>query len=80
MIQYKKKEATRIDEENSRMIDRIMNANAVIPPLKLMETDYSKHLQIKKNIQKSQPIPLEQIIKKKQKQLEEIESQLLPPI
>jgi len=28
---YKKREATRIDEENQRMIERIMNANSTMP-------------------------------------------------
>jgi len=34
------------------MIDRIMNAGAVMP-LKKMEEEYKQHLKIKKNIQKS---------------------------
>lgn len=39
---FKKKEAYRIDEENKRMIDRIMNANASIATKKY-ENDFKKH-------------------------------------
>lgn len=36
---FKKKEAYRIDEENKKMIDRIMNANAIISTKKY-ENDF----------------------------------------
>jgi hypothetical protein len=36
---YKKKEALRIDEENQKMIERIMNANSSLPNKKL-EVDF----------------------------------------
>ena len=36
---YKKKEALRIDEENQKMIERIMNAGSSVPRKKL-EDDY----------------------------------------
>lgn len=59
------------------MIDRILNANVSIP-LKKLEDDYMKHLQIKKNIQKSQFFPVEQMMKKKKQHLQEVESNLFP--
>jgi len=31
---YRKKEATRIDEENQKMIERIMKANSAVPGVK----------------------------------------------
>lgn len=49
---YKKREATRIDEENQRMIERIMNANSTMP-IKQLEKDYQNHLNLKKIIAKS---------------------------
>lgn len=58
---YKKREATRIDEENQRMIERIMNANSTMP-IKQLEKDYQNHLNLKKIIAKSQPIPVEKLI------------------
>lgn len=38
-MHYRKKEALRIDEENQKMIERIMNANSSMP-LKKLEKDY----------------------------------------
>lgn len=37
---FRKKEASRIDEENQRMIERIMKANSSIPAVKLLEKDF----------------------------------------
>lgn len=76
---YRKREANRIDEENQKMIERIMNANSSIP-LKKLEKEFQNHLQLKKIIQKSQPIPVEKLLQKKQKQFENLESQLFPAI
>ncbi|CDW83093.1 UNKNOWN [Stylonychia lemnae] len=76
---FRKREATRIDEENQRMIDRIMHANPSLPNKKL-EKDYQNHLQLKKIIQKANPIPVEKLIQRKNKLYENLESQLLPPI
>ena len=63
---FKKKEAFRIEEENNKLIDRIMNAHSSIK-FRDYESDFNKHLQIKKQIKKSDPIPLETIIRKKKK-------------
>jgi hypothetical protein len=49
---YKKKEAQRIDEENSKMIERIMNANSSLG-VKKLEEDYQNHLKLKKILKKS---------------------------
>lgn len=78
---FRKREATRIDEENQRMIERIMKANSSIP-FKKLEKDYQNHLQFKKIIQKSQPMPVERLIQKKQKKYGggSMESHILPPI
>jgi hypothetical protein len=42
-INYKKKEAFRIDIENQKMIERITNAGPSIP-LKQMEEAFERHL------------------------------------
>jgi hypothetical protein len=44
---YKKKEAHRIDEENSKMIERIMHANPSLP-LKKLQDDFQNHLKLRK--------------------------------
>jgi hypothetical protein len=44
---YKKREAVRIDDDNLKMIDRIMQTASAIPSKKF-EDDYSKHLKVKK--------------------------------
>lgn len=56
-----------------------MKANASIP-LKKLERDFQQHLNLKKIIQKSQPIPIEKLLKKKNKMFGELDSQILPPI
>ena len=61
---YKKKEALRIDEENQKMIERIMHAYPT-QPLKKLEDDFQYHLKLKKILQKSQPIPVEKLLLKK---------------
>lgn len=76
---YRKREANRIDEENQRMIERIMKANPSIP-LRKLEKDYKHHLSLKKLIQRSSPIPIEKLLHRKQKMFGEMESQILPPI
>jgi hypothetical protein len=63
---YKKREAVRIDGDNLKMIDRIMQTSSAIPSKKF-EDDYSKHLKVKKQIMKANPIPVEKILMKKQK-------------
>jgi len=55
------------------MIERIMNAGPLIP-VKKYEVDFNKHLQFKNNIKKSQPIPVDFLVKKKQKKLDEVSS------
>ena len=70
---FRKREATRIDEENQKMIERIMHAHPSIP-LKKLESDYKNHLQLKKILQKSSPIPVERIIQRKNKLFEGLES------
>eukprot|EP00347_Sterkiella_histriomuscorum_P021413 403334060 len=78
----RKREATRIDDENQKMIDRIMHANSTMP-IKKLEKDYQNHLNLKKIIQKSQLMPVEKLLLKRQKHLENVESQIdngLPPI
>ena len=44
---FKKKEATRIDEENQKIIDRITNASSTISTKRLND-EYIKHIKIKK--------------------------------
>ena len=61
---YKKREAERIDGDNLRMIERIMQTGSAIPS-KQYEDDYSKHLRVKKQIMKANPIPIEKILMKK---------------
>jgi hypothetical protein len=46
-LPYRKREATRIDEENQKMIERIMHANPSIQNNKL-EKDFQNHLNHKK--------------------------------
>lgn len=76
---YKKREAVRIDGDNLKMIDRIMQTSSAIPNKKF-EDDYSKHLNFKKQIMKANPIPVEKILMKKQKQYEGVQQHILPPI
>lgn len=71
---FRKKEASRIDEENQRMIERIMKANSSIPAVKLLEKDFQQHLNLRKIIQKSQPIPIEKLLQKKHKLYGEFDS------
>ena len=63
------------------MIERIMNTNASIP-VKKLEKDYQNHLNIKKIIQKGGNImmPVEKLIKMKQKYLGDNGNNGLPPI
>ena len=58
---FRKKEAFRIDEENQRMIERIMNAHPSLH-LKKMENDYQNHLQIKRNLMRNIPLPIDKLI------------------
>ena len=46
---FRKREAYRIDEENQKMIERIMNAKPGLHNIK-MENDYLQHKKLKKNI------------------------------
>lgn len=71
----RKREANRIDEENQKMIERIMNAGSTMP-IRQLEKDYQNHLGFKKIIQRSNPLPVEKLIQKKQKILGSVESQL----
>lgn len=57
----RKREATRIDEENQKMIERIMNAGSTMP-MKQLEKDFQNHLNLKKIIQRSNPLPVEKLI------------------
>lgn len=54
----KRREAQRIDDENAKMIDRIMNTNST-HPLKKLQDDFKQHLKFKKIIQKNKPMPVE---------------------
>ena len=46
---YKKKEMFRIEEENTKLIERITNANSSIQ-FRKFENDYNKHLKMKKKL------------------------------
>lgn len=61
------------------MIERIMHANPSIENKKL-EKDYQNHLNHKKNLLKSSPIPIESLLKRKNKMQEGVESQFLPAV
>jgi len=59
----KKKELQRIDQENIKMMNRIVNQGSILSTKK-MEMEYKKKQKLLKNLQRNNIAPVKQLLKK----------------
>ena len=75
--QVKKKEAERIDHENQKIMERIVNQNPSLSSKK-MQQEYLDTIKYKKLKKQKNGIKVEKILEKKRKMVNEAKSTILP--
>lgn len=60
----KKKELERIDNENIKLMNRIVNQNAMLNTKKF-EKEYQNRKRLQKSLQRNKLLPIQQMLKKK---------------
>lgn len=74
----KRKELARIDEENSKLMKRILNQNPIMSTKKL-ENEYRERRRLQKSLQRNKLVPIQHMLNKK-KRMNEKSTGRLPPL
>lgn len=75
----KRKELARIDEENSKLMKRILNQNAMLST-KRLEQEYRERKRLQKSLQRNKLVPIQKLLQQKKTRPHEKSTGRLPPL